>query len=153
MKQKHWKMLLFGLYCLWMLWLLFGQRFGGGYTVELQLRPFKTLRLFWNALFTSQYPGVRSHAFINLLGNVGMFVPLGLFVPWIWQRWRKFWRHLCLMTGIILCVELSQLVLCLGTCDVDDLLLNLVGTSLGFVLWKFLEAIMTGTADKQKKTL
>ncbi len=141
MVRKHWKVLLFALYCLWMLWLLFGQRFGGGYTVELQLRPFRTLALFWNALTANSNPGMRTHAFINLMGNVGMFVPLGFCVPWIWQRWRKFWRHLCLMTGIILCVELSQLVLRLGTCDVDDLLLNVLGTSLGFVLWKLWQRI------------
>lgn len=145
MVRKHWKVLLFALYCLWMLWLLFGQRFGGGYTVELQLRPFRTLALFWNALTANPNPGMRTHAFINLMGNVVMFVPLGFCVPWIWQRWRKFWRHLCLMTGIILCVELSQLVLRLGTCDVDDLLLNVLGTSLGFVLWKLLVSHRTKT--------
>ena len=145
MVRKHWKVLLFALYCLWMLWLLFGQRFGGGYTVELQLRPFRTLALFWNALTANSNPGMRTHAFINLMGNVGMFVPLGFCAPWIWQRWRKFWRHLCLMTGIILCVELSQLVLRLGTCDVDDLLLNVIGTSLGFVLWKLLVSHRTKT--------
>lgn len=136
MKQKHWKMLLFGLYCLLMLWLLFGQRLGWERVRVLQPQPFRTLKLFWNAMMANPDPGTRGFAFRNLLGNVAMFVPLGFCVPWIWQRWRKFWRHLCLMTGIILLVELSQFVLCLGTCDVDDLLLNVLGTSLGFVLWK-----------------
>lgn len=133
--KKHWKMLLFGLYCLWMLWLLFGQRFGGGFR-ELQLRPFRTLTLFWNALTANSNPGMRTHAFINLMGNVAMFVPLGFFVPWIWPWWGKIWRHLFLMAGIILCVELSQYVLYLGTCDVDDLLLNVAGTAIGLFLWK-----------------
>lgn len=145
MKQKHWKMLLFCLYCLLMLWLLFGQRFGGGGFRELQLRPFRTLAMFWRTLMDNTNHGMRIHAFINLMGNIGMFVPLGFCVPWIWQRWQKFWRHLFLMAGIILCVELSQYVLCLGTCDVDDLLLNLVGTTLGFVLWKFLASHQTKT--------
>ncbi len=153
MKQKHWKMLLFGFYCLWMLWLLFGQRLSWERARVLQLQPFRTLELFWNAMMANPDPGMRAFAFRNLLGNVAMFVPLGYFVPEIWPRWSRFLWHLCLMTGIILCVELSQLALCLGTCDVDDLLLNVVGTSLGFVLWKFLEAILTGTADRQKKTL
>ena len=138
MKQKHWKMLLFGLYCLLMLWLLFGQRFDDGGFRELQLQPFRTLKLFWDALISNKNLGMRTHSFINLVGNVAMFVPLGFCVPWIWQRWQKFWRHLFFMTVIILCVELSQFALCLGTCDVDDLLLNLVGTTLGFVLWKAL---------------
>ncbi len=136
MKRKHGKQVLFGLYCLLMLWLLFGQRMGDGGFRELQLRPFRTLQLFWTALITNTNMGMRTHAFINLLGNVAMFVPLGFSVPWIWPRWGRFLRHICLMTGIILCVELSQYALYLGTCDVDDLLLNLVGTTMGFILWR-----------------
>jgi glycopeptide antibiotics resistance protein len=136
MVRKYWKKLLFGLYCLLMLWLLFGQRMDDGGFRELQLRPLRTLRIFWNALSNSNYPGVRTHALINLVGNVVMFVPLGCLVPWIWKPWGRFLRNFGLMTGIILCVELSQYVLCLGTCDVDDLLLNLIGTTIGFVLWK-----------------
>lgn len=136
MERKHWKTLLFALYCLLMFWLLFGQRMDDGGFRELQLRPSRTLQLFWRALTISSDPGMRIHAFINLLGNVVMFVPLGFFVPWIWQCWRKFLRHFLLMSGIILCVELSQYVLRLGTCDIDDLILNLVGTTMGFALWK-----------------
>lgn len=139
MERKHWKTLLFTGYCLLMLWLLLGQRMDDGCVRDLQLRPLRTLQLFWNALTNSKNPGMRFHAVINLLGNVVMFVPLGFLIPWIWQPWRRFLRHLGLMIGIILCVELSQYALCLGTCDVDDLLLNLVGTGFGFVLWRFSE--------------
>lgn len=136
MSGKKWRGLLFGLYCAWMLWLLFGQRVPGGDVQDLQLQPFRTLRLFWHLLEHTASPGLRRHAVVNLLGNVVMFVPLGFFVPWICGVWGKFWRHLLLMTGIIVCIELSQYVLRLGTCDVDDLLLNLVGTTMGFVLWR-----------------
>ena len=70
-----------------------------------------------------------------------LFVPLGFLVPWMWQPWRRFWRHILLMGGIILMVELSQLLLALGTCDVDDLLLNLLGSSMGFLVWKMNEKL------------
>ncbi len=139
MKRKSWQKLLFVLYCVLMLWLLFGQRMDNDSLRELQLQPFRTLRLFWQALTTSQYPAMRWHALVNLLGNVAMFVPLGLLVPWIWQRWRKFWRHILLMTAVIVAVELSQFALGLGSCDIDDLILNLVGTTLGFRLWKWID--------------
>ena len=37
---------------------------------------------------------------------------------------------------LILCVELLQLATMLGSCDIDDLILNVIGASLGFFLWK-----------------
>ena len=124
------------LYGLLMLWLLFGQRFPMDDVAELQLVPFRTLKLFWRVLASSTDSSMRRHAWVNLLGNVAMFVPLGFLIPQIWQWWRKFWRHMLLMVAIIVMVELSQYVLRLGTCDVDDLLLNLVGTTVGFAMWK-----------------
>ena len=65
-----------------------------------------------------------------------MFVPLGFLVPCIWQKTGKFGWHLLTMVLSIVGIELIQLFTLLGTCDVDDLLLNLVGTTMGFLLWK-----------------
>ena len=33
-------------------------------------------------------------------------------------------------------LELVQLVLLLGTCDIDDVILNMVGVFLGWLFWK-----------------
>ena len=76
---------LFAAYILLMLWLLFGQRMGvtspGTYwdqvSSRINLIPLQTITEFWNNL----HGGGRSHAFINLAGNVVMFVPLGFFIP------------------------------------------------------------------------
>jgi glycopeptide antibiotics resistance protein len=144
MDRKFWSKLLFGVYCLVMLWLLYGQRMGPGnggpYWQELRdnliLEPFDTIRRFLWVLRHSSSRGMVTHAVINLAGNVIMFVPLGFFVPVLWEKLRKFGRHFLTMTAVILAVELVQLFTLLGTCDVDDLLLNLVGTTLGFMLWK-----------------
>ena len=138
--QKKWYILLFGAYCVIMLWLLFGQRWGqnaGG----LNLEPFHTLRLFWWVLENSHQPEQLRHAVINLGGNVAMFVPLGFFVPCIWEKLGKLGWHFLCMVLIILVVELLQLATGLGTCDVDDLLLNWVGTALGFGLFKLWKRI------------
>ena len=144
MNRKFWSKLLFGLYGLLMLWLLFGQRMGQGNSVpywdelrgNLILEPFDTIRRFLWVLRHSENQGQIRHAVVNLVGNVIMFVPLGFFVPILWKRTGQFGWHLFAMTAIILSVELTQLFTLLGTCDVDDLLLNLVGTTLGFGLWK-----------------
>ena len=144
MDRKKWSRLLFGLYCAIMLWLLFGQRLGYGHSVpywqelrgNLILEPLDTIRRFLWVLRHSTDVGQIRHAVVNLVGNVIMFVPLGFFVPILWKRTRKFGWHIMMMALIILVVELTQLFTLLGTCDVDDLLLNLVGTTMGFCLWK-----------------
>ena len=134
--KKQGKLLILGIYVLGMLWLLFGQRMQTGSVRGIQLRPFYTLRLFWNALFYGQDGGARQHALLNLVGNLVLFIPLGFLLPWIWRWWQAFWKHILLMAGLIMAVELLQWITGLGWCDVDDLLLNLVGTSLGYCLWR-----------------
>ena len=138
-KRQKWVILL--LYGAGMLWLLFGQRIGQSAEVDLQLKPLATVERFLWVLEHSDDPENILHAWSNLAGNVVLFLPLGFLIPWIWQTWRRFWRHILLMSGVIVTVEVCQLLLALGTCDVDDLLLNLVGTSLGFLLWKLMDKL------------
>ena len=139
--SKRSKIAILAVYGMLMLWLLFGQRMGQGSQGILQLEPLHTLKQFWWVLRNSSQPGLRTHAWINLAGNVAMFVPLGFLMPWIWSFWRKFGWHFLLMVAVIILVELAQYFLGLGTCDVDDLLLNLVGTSLGFLFEKMVRQL------------
>lgn len=149
MDRKKGYKLLFAVYCFVMLWLLYGQRIGPGSGApywevlrdHLVLEPFDTIRRFFWVLRHSSEAGMIRHAVVNLVGNVIMFVPLGFFVPCIWQKPRKFGWHFLIMTLTIVLIELTQLFTLLGSCDVDDLLLNLVGTTLGFVLWKLWQKI------------
>lgn len=134
-KRKKWHIFLFAAYCFLMLWLLFGQRLGQG-AAGLNLKPLRTLRIFWWTLRHSSNADFIRHALINLVGNVAMFVPLGFLVPCIWEKTGKFGWHFLCMALTIVSVELLQLAAKLGTCDVDDLLLNLIGTAIGFGLFK-----------------
>lgn len=142
--RKWWARAGFYCYCALMIWLLYGQRMG--YTHEdtflayaqsnVNLQPFKTIRNYlYVAVRTTQW-GMLRHIIINLLGNVMMFVPLGFFLPLNWQRFRPFWKLLLWVIGIIAMVELVQLVTMLGSLDVDDLILNVVGASIGFLIWR-----------------
>ena len=135
--------LLFLVYCGVMLWLLFGQRMDGGEIQitqginkdNLNLMPFKTLRLYWRMLEQGASEALLRHAIINLVGNVAVFIPLGWFLPFIWENMRSFLKMLLLTTGCICLVEICQLITNLGSCDIDDLILNLVGISLGYGIW------------------
>lgn len=143
MDRKKWSKLLFAVYCVIMLWLLYGQRIGqtgtGSYWQRLESQlvytPFETIQRFLWVLRHSTNASQIRHAVVNLGGNVIMFVPLGFFVPCIWQKPRKFGWHILAMALTIVVIELTQLFTLLGSCDVDDLLLNLVGTTLGYLLY------------------
>ena len=129
-----------------MLWLLFGQRMGqlsfDDYAQQLRtnlnLHPFDTVGRYLWVLRNSADPALIRTAVVNLGGNVLMFVPLGFLLPGVWPRLRRFGWHFLLMVGIIVSIELTQWLSLLGSCDVDDLILNLVGTTLGFAVWSII---------------
>lgn len=137
---KRWVWAAFVAYALGMLWLLLGQRVGHG-VGGLNLKVFATLRHFLWVLEHSHRPENICHAVVNLVGNVVMFVPLGFFACWLWKILNRFGWHFLAMLLTILCVELLQLLTGLGTCDVDDLILNLIGTTMGFGLFKLCKHI------------
>ena len=136
--------ILFLVYAAVMLWLLFGQRVGEegisvyfGITSEnLNLIPLKTVKLYLWLLQNSTNEALMRHAVINIVGNVVLFVPLGWFLPRIWVRFRGFFKTVLAVLLLISAVEIIQYFTRLGSCDVDDLILNLTGALVGFVLWK-----------------
>ena len=128
------------LYTVLMLWLLFGQRWGTPiYQQQLaeniNLVPLVTLKRYWQLLQGSDGALVR-HAFINLGGNVVMFVPLGALLPGVFPRLRKFWKTFFFSGALIVTIEIVQYFTLLGTCDIDDLILNLAGVTLGYLLYR-----------------
>ena len=134
--RKRW-ILLFGLYCIGMLWLLFFQRIGGDVSPRrYNLHPLDTVSRYLWVLKYSLDPTQQFHAIANLAGNVILFLPLGIFLPMLFVRLRAFWRFALAALLAILSVEVLQLFTGLGTLDVDDLILNLMGIALGYLLWQ-----------------
>ena len=135
-KYRKLNLVLFSLYSGFMLYLLFnraggieGMDYWTQIRANLNLEPFHTIRLFLKVLNNQTYS---STAFINLGGNVILFVPLGFFLPRVFPALEKFRRTL-LATGLIITtVELTQLFTLLGSCDIDDLILNVIGAAIGY---------------------
>ena len=141
-KQRKLHIALFCSYCALMLWLLFnrpgyvdGIPYWRQVTENLNLIPLRTLKLFFR-LLSHHRPQLVHIAVINLVGNVVMFIPLGFFLPLLWESLRKLWKTVLWVALIITAVELAQLLTLVGSCDVDDLILNLTGASLGYGLYK-----------------
>jgi len=144
-KKRKLTWLWFFAYTALMLWLLFGQRMEGdsidislrGDTDKINLVPFETLRLYWRVLQKGGSQRLLLHSVVNLAGNVVMFVPLGWFLPNLWRIFRGFFRTAFFGASLICLIELMQYMTGLGSCDIDDLLLNTAGILFGYCFWKW----------------
>ena len=126
----------FGLYGLVMIWLLFLQRDPAD-TMSYNIVPFRTIFKQFGDLIHGEDLW---HTVVNLVGNVIMFIPLGL-LPAIWSKQRKLSVYLLTVAASIVVVELIQLFTTLGMADVDDLLFNILGAWIGFELWRTIDKI------------
>lgn len=133
----------FVVYCAVMLWLLFFRSWGwdDGLSYPEMLRrsinltPLLTIKNYLQVVLHRTNDDVLVHCFINLVGNVVLFIPIGYLLPKIWVKQRNFFRFLFTCFLSILLVELTQLFALLGSFDVDDIILNLSGMTLGFIFY------------------
>lgn len=96
--------------------------------------PFRTICLF---LFQS---GSLSNSVVNLGGNLIMFLPLGFLLPIVAGHHGRFRGHsqafivvgMCL--GFSMMIETGQLLMLVGSFDVDDIILNTLGGWFGYGL-------------------
>ncbi len=134
----------FVLYIITMLWLLFGQRIepggigglSGEFANNLNLVPFKTIMWFVGLPKITNDPYLLTHAFINLVGNVVLFIPLGYMLPENLPKINRLWKMLLWVFTAMVLVEVLQLFTGLGSCDVDDVILNLSGAVVGYLIWR-----------------
>lgn len=137
---------LFIVYGLIMLWLLFGQRlhsidftdYAGRLSRNINLVPFRTVKLFIRLAKYSTDSASLALAVRNLAGNIVLFIPLG-FLPAIFPQLKSFVRFIITVSLCIAAVEILQFVTLLGSCDIDDLILNVSGAVIGFVLMGLFE--------------
>ena len=76
---------------------------------------------------------------INIVGNIAAFMPFGFFLPIISRRSRKWYNTVSFGLVFSLTLETLQLVLRVGSFDVDDMLLNTIGAALGFWVYKLIQ--------------
>lgn len=129
--------ILFVLYIAALLILLFFRFPRNGYSYSLV--PFATIRYWMDFLFRDDplAQSMRFYSIVNLLGNVLAFVPLGIFLPALFRRQRSFGLFLLTVVLLVCLIELVQLLTMRGALDVDDLILNVPGACLGWLLWSF----------------
>lgn len=95
------------------------------------LIPFKVLFDTYNEVMN----GNISYFIINFLGNIIMFMPIGFFIPLLFNISYKKTILIGSLSSIF--IEISQLFLIRGT-DIDDVILNTIGVILGVLILKLL---------------
>ena len=77
----------------------------------------------------------------NLLGNLLPFIPFGFLLPIAYPRIKAFFKVFLVGMFAVLFIEIFQYMTRLGSFDIDDIILNIVGGIIGFLLYTALNAI------------
>jgi len=125
----------FVLYAAFLLRLLLFSRAPGSER-SINLIPFATIAHF----VTSHSSGTGRVAFANVVGNVLIFIPLGLYVSWL-RRKAAVWLTLLTVASVSIAAEIVQGVFAVGASDIDDVILNCGGGIIGIFTFRLLSSI------------
>ncbi len=119
----------------WVLWMVLRP---GHAAVTLNLTPFQATLRAVRCLLSACPAAPRSAwlLFVNVLGNVAVFFPIGLALAGALgpeSRARQVGGAIGLCAGLSLAIELAQLGIPGRATDVDDLVFNTLGAALGAV--------------------
>ena len=99
---------------------------------RVNLRPFQIFHIY-------------SRLDKQVVGNFIMLLPLGIYLPLLFRRFRRFSGFfavlfICLFVSVG--IELLQLVTSYRSTDIDDVILNTLGGCFGFIIYQFIRAIV-----------
>lgn len=75
---------------------------------------------------------------INIPGNIAMFIPLGIVLPFLFDRLDSFGKVVGIGAGFSLGIEIVQLLFFERATDVDDLILNALGCAIGYGVYRLI---------------
>lgn len=102
--------------------------------MHVNLIPFKTIGGYITAMTDGSMNW--NIPLENLLGNFFMFLPMGLYLPFIRERIDSVKSFVFSLVPIFFVIELAQFLTRRGSFDIDDFILNLLGALLGYWIWR-----------------
>jgi glycopeptide antibiotics resistance protein len=145
MRRTYW--LLFLAYLAFLLALTFYpfDGFAGSEPVDLRLQAFRTINF-------ALRKGLGSSQFTVLIGNLLAFVPLGMLLPLVTNR-RSLLLVLLAGFALSIAIEAGQLAISMylgfayRTADIDDVIVNVAGAVLGYVLYVTITSVRGWVAN------
>ena len=96
----------------------------------------------WYLVHQRDLPGkVVVEFYKDLLGNIGLFIPLPFFILFLSSYTRSLKFILSIAFLISFGVESVQFILGIGVSDIDDLILNTSGAFLGYTLFMAMQRL------------
>lgn len=95
---------------------------------NINLIPFRTMSPYLKNI-------TEPYVFKNIIANIVAFIPLGFFISN--KNPKNVFKALIICLGVILSIELIQLFFKIGFFDVDDIILNFIGSLLGVFISLF----------------
>ncbi|WP_053347782.1 VanZ family protein [Peribacillus butanolivorans] len=92
-------------------------------------------------------------SFYNLSANVGLFIPFGLYLMSREGKELSSFRKFLYPFFSILSIEICQYVFRRGSLDVDDLILNMIGVYLGYILYPLFTKVVAFRSGKMKRII
>ncbi len=102
--------------------------------VGVNFVPFKTIRSYL------KYSSGSENTFVNIAGNILMFVPWGFGLPLLWRKCRYLWKVMSASVMLPVFIEFCQLFIGRSV-DIDDVILNFAGGVLGGLLYLILSRL------------
>ena len=85
----------------------------------------------------------------EMILNVIIFVPLGIYVGILFKRW-IFVKKLLLIFSISLIIEVLQFIFRLGVADITDIITNTLGGISGLMIFMAIEKLFKNSANAHK---
>ncbi|MDP9889559.1 VanZ family protein [Pseudarthrobacter enclensis] len=126
----------FALYVAFLLRLLLLSRAPGSER-SINLIPFASIVKY----LSSQSSGTGRVAFANLVGNILIFIPFGVYVAWLRRRATP-WLTILAIVSVSVTVEIIQGLFAVGASDIDDVILNCAGGVIGIFTFRLLSSVV-----------
>jgi glycopeptide antibiotics resistance protein len=72
----------------------------------------------------------------QVIGNLVMLLPLGIYIPLLFPRLSGFFRVFIICLLVSVAIELMQLITSVRSTDIDDVILNTSGAVVGYIIYK-----------------
>lgn len=94
----------------------------------INLVPFRTIGTYTNDI-SSSIP------FMNIIGNIVPFIPMGFIIPMTFASQRNIIKVMFFCLLLIFSLETLQFLFFLGSFDIDDIILNQLSCTIGYLLF------------------
>ena len=91
---------------------------------------------------------IKREAVLNFVGNVTMFIPIGIVYPIVYKELNTHWKVIAAGIGFSLCIEILQLPFFDRVTDIDDLIMNSFGYVIGYGIY-----LLVGKIKKMLKSV